>query len=50
MTWLMLHKVTSAVGLHLGRHPSMIRPLAAPMAEVAAEKGRGPLTRTKAHH
>ena len=26
MTWLILHKVTSAVGLHLAWHPSMIRP------------------------
>ena len=26
MTCLILHKVTSAVGLHLAWHPSMIRP------------------------
>ena len=44
MTYLMLRKVTNAVGLHLGGHPSMIRPLVAPMAKAAAEKGREPLT------
>ncbi|MCL1039465.1 DUF969 domain-containing protein [Shewanella submarina] len=43
MTYLLLRKVTNAMGLNLGGHPSMIRPLVAPMAEAAAEKGRQPL-------
>ncbi|MCL2916212.1 DUF969 domain-containing protein [Shewanella corallii] len=43
MTYLLLRKVTNAMGLNLGGHPSMIRPLVAPMAEAAAEKGRHPL-------
>ncbi len=38
MTCLMLHKVTSGVGLHLGRDLSVIPPLVAPMTEAAAEK------------
>ena len=37
-------------GTAFGRHPSMIRPLVAPMAEATAEEGRGPLTRVEAHH
>lgn len=47
MTYLLLRKITNAVGLNLGGHPSMIRPLVAPMVEAAAEKGRGPLTRAE---
>ncbi|PKF48786.1 DUF969 domain-containing protein [Enterovibrio nigricans] len=38
MTYLLLRKVTCGMGLHIGGHPSMIRPLIAPMAEAAAEK------------
>lgn len=38
MTYLLLRKVTNGMGLSIGGHPSMIRPLIAPMAEAAAEK------------
>ena len=34
--YLLLRKVTNAMGLSLGGHPSMVRPLIAPMAEAAA--------------
>ncbi|WP_160061717.1 DUF969 domain-containing protein [Psychromonas sp. L1A2] len=34
--YLILRKVTNAMGLSLGGHPSMVRPLIAPMAEAAA--------------
>lgn len=44
LTYLVLRKLTNAMGLHLGGHPSMIRPLIAPMAEAAAEKQIGELT------
>ncbi|UJF17553.1 DUF969 domain-containing protein [Vibrio sp. SS-MA-C1-2] len=44
LSYLLLRKVTNAFGLNLGGHPSMIRPLVAPMAEAAAEKDRAPLT------
>ena len=37
-------------GTAFGGHPSMIQPLVAPMAEAAAEEGRGPLTGVEAHH
>jgi len=36
LSYLLLRKVTIAMGLNLGGHPSMIRPLVAPMAESAA--------------
>jgi len=36
LSYLLLRKVTVAIGLNLGGHPSMIRPLVAPMAESAA--------------
>lgn len=38
MTYLLLRKVTNGMGLNIGGHPSMIRPLIAPMSEAAAEK------------
>ncbi|MEZ8140952.1 hypothetical protein A1OO_15870 [Enterovibrio norvegicus FF-33] len=38
MTYLLLRKATNGMGLSIGGHPSMIRPLIAPMAEAAAEK------------
>ena len=34
--YLLLRKVTNAIGLSLGGHPSMVRPLVAPMTEAAA--------------
>jgi len=34
--YLLLRKVTNAMGLSLGGHPSMVRPLIAPMTEAAA--------------
>lgn len=34
--YLLLRKVTNAMGLSLGGHPSMVRPLIAPMSEAAA--------------
>jgi uncharacterized membrane protein len=34
--YLLLRKVSNAMGLSLGGHPSMVRPLIAPMAEAAA--------------
>ena len=44
LVYVILRKVTNGIGLNLGGHPSMIRPLIAPMAEAAAEKGRKPLS------
>ena len=44
LTYLTLRKITNAMGLHLGGHPSMIRPLIAPMAEAAAEKKMGSIS------
>ncbi|AUW07403.1 DUF969 domain-containing protein [Vibrio campbellii] len=38
MTYLLLRKVTNGMGLSIGGHPSMIRPLISPMSEAAAEK------------
>lgn len=38
MTYLFLRQVTNGMGLSIGGHPSMIRPLIAPMTEAAAEK------------
>lgn len=50
LSYLLLRKVTNALGLNLGGHPSMIRPLVAPMAEAAAEKNRKPLTNKERQH
>lgn len=50
LTYLLLRKVTNGLGLNLGGHPSMIRPLVAPMAEAAAEKGRKPLSNKERQH
>jgi len=36
VAYLLLRKVTNAIGLSLGGHPSMVRPLIAPMTEAAA--------------
>jgi len=42
--YLLARQLTAALGLtSLGGHPQMVRPLIAPMAEAAAEKGLGPL-------
>ncbi|TKB07194.1 DUF969 domain-containing protein [Desulforhopalus sp. IMCC35007] len=43
--YALLRTITVGLGLNLGGHPSMIRPLVAPMAEAAAEKGRTPLSK-----
>ncbi|EOA8958749.1 DUF969 domain-containing protein [Vibrio harveyi] len=37
MSYLLLRKVTNGMGLNIGGHPSMIRPLIAPMSEAAVE-------------
>ncbi|KKD60979.1 membrane protein [Grimontia sp. AD028] len=47
MTYLLLRKVTNGMGLSIGGHPSMIRPLIAPMAEAAAEKASPKLQEEK---
>jgi uncharacterized membrane protein len=44
MTYLLLRKVTNGMGLNIGGHPSMIRPLIAPMSEAAAQKENGTLS------
>ena len=36
ISYLLLRKVTNTIGLSLGGHPTMVRPLVAPMAEAAA--------------
>ena len=42
--YLFVREATAAVGLtSLGGHPTMVRPLVAPMAEAAAEAQHGPL-------
>ncbi|MFA0415483.1 DUF969 domain-containing protein [Vibrio renipiscarius] len=38
LTYLALRKLTNGMGLNIGGHPAMIRPLIAPMSEAAAEK------------
>lgn len=38
--YMAFRQVTQAMGLHLGGHPTFIRPLIAPMAEAAAAQGR----------
>ncbi|WP_221072002.1 DUF969 domain-containing protein [Vibrio alfacsensis] len=47
MTYLLLRKVTNGMGLNIGGHPSMIRPLIAPMSEAAAEKSSPNLAEEK---
>lgn len=47
MTYLLLRKVTNSMGLSIGGHPSMIRPLIAPMSEAAAEKASPKLPEKK---
>lgn len=44
LTYVLVRKVTNGMGLNLGGHPTMIRPLVAPMAEAAAHKNRSPLS------
>lgn len=44
LTYLFFRKLTNAFGLNIGGHPSMIRPLIAPMSEAAAEKQTVELT------
>jgi uncharacterized membrane protein len=45
VVWMyqLLRGVSSMLGLNIGNHASMVRPLIAPMAEAAAEKAHGPL-------
>ncbi|WP_299690257.1 DUF969 domain-containing protein [uncultured Vibrio sp.] len=38
MSYLLMRKITNGLGLNIGGHPAMIRPLIAPMSEAAAEK------------
>ncbi len=49
MVYLLLRKITSGMGLSIGGHPAMIRPLIAPMAEAAAEKKDPALSDDKRH-
>jgi len=49
LSYVLLRKVTNGMGLSLGGHPSMIRPLVAPMAEAAAHKNRAPLNDNEKH-
>jgi len=44
MMYLFVRKSTNAAGLQLGGHPSMVRPLVAPMAEAAAHKNNKDLS------
>lgn len=46
-SYLILRKLTNAVGLQIGGHPAMIRPLIAPMTEAAAEKELPNLSESK---
>lgn len=39
LLYMLFRQVTAALGLHLGGHPTFIRPLVAPMAEAAVGKG-----------
>ncbi len=48
VTYLLLRKVTNAIGLSLGGHPAMVRPLIAPMAEAAAISQTPNLTKSQA--
>jgi len=36
LSYLLLRKITNSIGLNTGGHPTMVRPLVAPMAEAAA--------------
>lgn len=45
--YLILRKLSNAVGLQIGGHPAMIRPLIAPMTEAAAEKELPNLSESK---
>ncbi|MGX9418174.1 DUF969 domain-containing protein [Vibrio sp. WJH972] len=47
LSYLLLRKITVAIGLNLGGHPSMIRPLVAPMAESAATQDNKNLSESK---
>lgn len=47
MTYLLLRQVTNGMGLNIGGHPSMIRPLIAPMTEAAAEKASPKIPQSK---
>ncbi|WP_372881754.1 DUF969 domain-containing protein [Psychromonas sp.] len=47
ISYLLLRKVTNAIGLSLGGHPSMVRPLVAPMAEAAAVAENSDLSEDK---
>ncbi len=47
LSYVLVRKVTNGMGLNLGGHPAMIRPLVAPMAEAAAHKNRSPLNDTE---
>ena len=47
MSYLLLRKITNGFGLHIGGHPSMVRPLIAPMAEAVAQNGNNSLTDEK---
>ena len=44
LLYILLRKITNAIGLNLGGHPAMVRPLVAPMAEAAAAKTSPNLT------
>lgn len=40
LLYMLFRQVTGALGMHLGGHPSFIRPIVSPMAEAAVAKGR----------
>jgi uncharacterized membrane protein len=40
LLYMLFRQVTAGLGLHLGGHPTFIRPLIAPMAEAAVGKGQ----------
>lgn len=40
LLYMLFREVTGALGVQLGGHPSVIRPIVAPMSEAAAAKGR----------
>lgn len=43
MVYVLFRKLTNSFGLNIGGHPSMVRPLVAPMAEAAAQQDDKPL-------
>lgn len=47
LTYLFLRQLSNGMGLNIGGHPSMIRPLIAPMTEAAAEKSNRNLSAKK---